>query len=364
MLVLNSTSNSTMPPRPNSTDFPPRDLNLALAEVIILAAIFICAFFGNSIMLFVLCCKRKHPSRMHIFMMHLCIADLLVAIFQVFPQFIWDITDLFIASDFVCRLVTYVQVVGMFSSTYMTVGMTVDRYQAVCFPLVTFQGRRARWNIVVGATWLLSLLLSVPQMFVFSRTEVSPGVHTCYANFVGTWGRKAYVMWICITVFVLPTVILVVCQATICHVLWSNMYVKTHHDETGNSNQLMLSRVSNVNSISRAMIKTVKMTIVIVIVYIMCWMPFMVMQLWSIWDPHPPKTMDAAFTICMLLASLNSCTNPWIYMAFSRSLPTWLGCGACSKRRSRSRGPREESMTTSSLNFGSSSWANCESPSL
>nr|BCU04854.1 vasotocin V2-type receptor [Eptatretus burgeri] len=359
MLVLNSTNNSMMPPSPNSTGFPPRDLDLAMAEVITLAVIFIFALFGNAIMVSVLCCKRKQPSRMHIFMMHLCIADLLVAIFQVFPQLIWDITDLFMASDFVCRLITYLQVVGMFSSTYMTVGMTIDRYQAVCFPLVTFQGRRARWNIVVGATWLLSLLLSIPQIFVFSLTEISPGVHTCYANFVGNWGRKAYVMWICIAVFVVPTIILVVCQTTICHVLWSNMYTKTHRNVAGNSNQLMLSRVNNVNSISRAMVKTVKMTIVIVIVYIICWTPFMVMQLWNIWDPHPPK-IAALFTICMLLASLNSCTNPWIYMAFSRSFPTWLGCGVCSKRRSRTRGPREESVTTSSLNFGSSSWTNCE----
>ncbi|KTG33799.1 hypothetical protein cypCar_00015521 [Cyprinus carpio] len=59
-------------------------------------------------------------------------------------------------------------------------------------------------------------------------------------------------------------------------------------------------------------------------------------QLWAAWDPNPPN-QGAAFTILMLLASLNSCTNPWIYTAFSnsvsRELFALLRCHTGSPRR-------------------------------
>ncbi|KAG8007745.1 Isotocin receptor [Nibea albiflora] len=50
---------------------------------------------------------------MYYFMKHLSIADLVVAIFQVLPQLIWDITFRFYGPDLLCRLVKYLQVVDM-----------------------------------------------------------------------------------------------------------------------------------------------------------------------------------------------------------------------------------------------------------
>lgn len=40
--------------------------------------------------------------------------------------------------------------------------------------------------------------------------------------------------------------------------------------------------------VSRAMFKTLRMTLVIVLVYAMCWSPFFTVQLWAAWDPSPP----------------------------------------------------------------------------
>lgn len=52
----------------------------------------------------------------------------------------------------------------------------------------------------------------------------------------------------------------------------------------------------------------------------------------------PPSFSGMAFTILMLLASLNSCTNPWIYTAFSssvsRELLALLRCRPTLPRRS------------------------------
>lgn len=52
----------------------------------------------------------------------------------------------------------------------------------------------------------------------------------------------------------------------------------------------------------------------------------------------------------MLLASLNSCTNPWIYAAFSSSVSSELRSLLCwaRKRDPPSPGPPEESCATGS----------------
>lgn len=269
----------------------PRDERLAQVEITLLSIIFITAGILNFGVLFLVCKRRKQLSRMRVFVFHLCVADLVVTFFQVCPQLMWDITDRFVGPDVLCRLVKYLQVVGMFASTYMIVAMTVDRYQAVCKPMVTFQRRRARCNAPVCAAWCVSVIGSLPQIFIFSRVEVAPGVHDCWAHFIKPWGLRAYVSWTTLVIFVLPILTVTVCQVRICRA------VKTHRDGEAASRPLS-SRASNVGGVSKARVKTVKMTVVIVVAYVICWAPFFTVQLWSVWDDDAPthsKTNKAAF---------------------------------------------------------------------
>uniref|UniRef100_S4RF42 Arginine vasopressin receptor 2 n=1 Tax=Petromyzon marinus TaxID=7757 RepID=S4RF42_PETMA len=314
-------------PRPGANGSASRNERneaLARAEVAVLFAMFACTTLGNSVLLTALYRRRKHASRMHVFMVHLCLADLVVAFFQVLPQLAWDITDVFLASDFACRFIKYMQIVGMFASTYMIVGTTVDRYQAVCFPMVTFKKRMAYWNAPVCAVWVVSLLLSVPQAVIFAKGEVYPGVYDCWGTFQPMWGVKAYITWMAMAIFVVPTAVLVWCQTKICRVIRLNIYFKTPQAEAaaaasaeaargrGGGGRPAQGRVSSVTGVSRAMVKTVKMTLVIVIVYVLCWSPFFVAQLWSVWDPNPPFEDASVVRLVLIhLAFVKRCCG-WI----------------------------------------------------
>ncbi|KAG5838241.1 hypothetical protein ANANG_G00221690 [Anguilla anguilla] len=367
---------------------------------------------------------------MHLFMINLCVADLVVAFFQVLPQLVWDITLWFQGPDALCRLVKYLQVVGMFASSYMIVAMTVDRHYAICCPLQAYRGgAMSRWNVPIMVAWGLSLLLSVPQVFIFSRVEVYPGVFQCWAKFVEPWGLKAYVTWVTLAVFILPALVITICQVRIFREIHNNIYLKSERRVSAElrknsvlfrywphassycpascdpSELITLNPTSSENgssvgapapvprvppaadsslhppgqttslphgrtpslhpddvisdgspdlfpppaaplpvplpssSVSRAVSKTARMTLVIVLVYTVCWSPYFIVQLWGAWDTNAPKE-GAAFTILMLLANLNSCTNPWIYTAFSnsvsRDLKALLPC--CSNSRELRRG--------------------------
>ncbi|XP_061592193.1 vasopressin V2 receptor isoform X2 [Cololabis saira] len=378
-----------------------RDQGLARAEIAVLGVVLAVTTLGNSFVLWVLLRRRKHNAPMHLFMVNLCVADLVVALFQAYRV-----------------------------------------------------GAMSNWNTPVVVAWGLALVLSIPQMFIFSRSEVAPGEFECWGHFAEPWGLKAYVTWMTVAVFLLPALIITICQIRIFREIHNNIYLKSermvmaelkkseilfrfhsfkkederardrgkqasggggrdvrggqliksvnnnphnniHNNQVGdcydytpsalqysscsgehmtttttsplqhqvlsssdfqesftNSPRCSVDQVppqppsSPPPSISKAMTKTVRMTLVIVLVYTVCWSPFFIVQLWAAWDPNPPD-QGVAFTILMLLASLNSCTNPWIYTAFSSSVSRELqNLLHCRSRIGRRGSMHDDSTTT------------------
>jgi len=101
----------------NQTNPLKRNEEVAKVEVAVLALVLFLALTGNLCVLLAIHTTKHSQSRMYYLMKHLSIADLVVAIFQVLPQLIWDITFRYYGPDILCRLVKYLQVVGMFAST-------------------------------------------------------------------------------------------------------------------------------------------------------------------------------------------------------------------------------------------------------
>lgn len=60
-----------------------RDMALAQAEIGVLSLVLALTTLSNSFVLWVLLRRRKHNAPMHLFMVNLCVADLVVAFFQV-----------------------------------------------------------------------------------------------------------------------------------------------------------------------------------------------------------------------------------------------------------------------------------------
>uniref|UniRef100_A0A673WXX5 Arginine vasopressin receptor 1A n=1 Tax=Salmo trutta TaxID=8032 RepID=A0A673WXX5_SALTR len=312
---------------PNGSDPFGRNEEVAKIEITVLSITFVVAVIGNVSVLLAMYNTKKKTSRMHLFIRHLSIADLVVAFFQVLPQLCWEITFRFYGPDFLCRIVKHLQVMGMFASTYMMVMMTLDRYIAICHPLKTLQQPTQRSYIMIISTWMSSLVLSMPQYFIFSLSEIKNGseVYDCWGHFIEPWGVKAYITWITVSIFLIPVFILMIFYGFICNSIWKNIKYKTKKTPVGGASKNGLmgkSSVSSVTTISRAKLRTVKMTFVIVLAYIICWSPFFIVQMWSVWDENFAwdESENTAVSLSALLASLNSCCNPWIYMIFSGHL--------------------------------------------
>ncbi|XP_059002502.1 vasopressin V1b receptor [Mustela nigripes] len=354
--AANPTPQGTLSAPNATTPWLGRDEELAKAEIGVLATILVLATGGNLTVLLTLGQRSRKRSRMHLFVLHLALTDLGVALFQVLPQLLWDITYRFQGPDLLCRAVKYLQVLSMFASTYMLLAMTLDRYLAVCHPLRSLQQPSQSAYPLIAAPWLLAAVFSLPQVFIFSLREViqGTGVLDCWAHFHVPWGPRVYITWTTLAIFVLPVAMLTACYSLIYREICKNLKVKTQArkvegrgwrtwDRTSPSGPAVAtrglpSRVSSINTISRAKIQTVKMTFVIVLAYIACWAPFFSVQMWSVWDKNAPDedSTNVAFTISMLLGNLSSCCNPWVYMGFNSHLrPRPLRRLACCGPRPR-----------------------------
>lgn len=288
-LNMGMSGNSTELLNSNGSDPFARNEEVAQIEIMVLSITFVVAVIGNMSVLLAVHNTKKKISRMHLFIKHLSLADLVVAFFQVLPQLCWEITFRFYGSDFLCRIVKHLQVMGMFASTYMMVMMTLDRYIAICHPLKTLQQSNQRSYIMIISTWMCSLALSTPQYFIFSLSEIENGseVYDCWAHFIEPWGAKAYITWMTVGIFLVPVTILMMCYGFICHSIWTNIKFKKRKGTTGGATKNGLigkNSVSSITTISRAKLRTVKMTFVIVLAYIVCWAPFFIVQMWSVWD--------------------------------------------------------------------------------
>ncbi|XP_061875633.1 uncharacterized protein LOC133629036 [Colius striatus] len=169
---------------------------------------------------------------------------------------------------------------------------------------------RRRWGPLATA-WTLALLFGLPQVGIFARREVGPGEEDCWATFIQPWGARAYVTWVALAVLVAPAALL------------GGLQVAVTRELAPGGRRVGLAR---------ARAKSHRMAMVVLGVYVGCWAPFFCAQLWAVWDPRAPVE-GPAFTILMLLANLNSCTNPWIYAAFSTSLSRAMGRILCPCRR-------------------------------
>lgn len=95
---------------------------------------------------------------------NLAASDLIVTFFCNVTDVVWELTVQWYAGNVACKLVKYVQLFGLYLSTYIVVVIAVDRCSAVLDPLSQRTTARRRTRILVAISWLLSAIFSLPQV--------------------------------------------------------------------------------------------------------------------------------------------------------------------------------------------------------
>lgn len=141
----------------------PQFTELSLIKTVVLSVMFFIALIGNSATLFRMFQMRRRRSTINQLIMHLATADLIVTFFCNVTDAVWSSTIQWYAGDTACKLVKFLQVFGLYSSTYVIVIISVDRCLAILDPISKNKAPgRVRTMLIVA--WTLSALFSLPQV--------------------------------------------------------------------------------------------------------------------------------------------------------------------------------------------------------
>ncbi|KAI4875512.1 hypothetical protein NFI96_009693 [Prochilodus magdalenae] len=126
--------------------------------------IFLLAIPGNLVVGFVVVSSRHELSRSDLFLFHLALADLMLAL--TLPLSAVSILQGWVFGNAMCKLVSMALEVNFYSSILFLVCISADRYILVVHAATEGRARfRGRWIpswIACACVWMVGLLLSVP----------------------------------------------------------------------------------------------------------------------------------------------------------------------------------------------------------
>ncbi|KAG1683067.1 Cardioacceleratory peptide receptor [Nymphon striatum] len=308
----------------------------------VLWIIFATIVIGNCAVLLALALSKSRRSRMTFFIMHLAIAGrklhyLSVGLVHVLTDIVWKTTIRFDGGPVVCKIVKYCQVVVTFSSTYVLVALSIDRFDAIIHPM-NFSSSWTRAKILIAIAWILSAVFSTPMLFLYDIEMVS-GLPQCWIDLKGDTEWQVYIMVIALALFFIPTLIITACYGAIMYTIWTKSKTMMGTTVTNRSNfnnkgklanggagakkngENCSKRASSRGIIPKAKIKTVKMTCVIVMVFVFCWSPYFLFDIFQVFGHVKPSARNVAIaTFINSLSPLNSAANPIIYCLFSTAV--------------------------------------------
>lgn len=151
-------------------DHAPQLSSSGLLKVYVLTVMALFSLLGNLLTIWNIYKTRitrrnsRHTwSAIYSLMFHLSIADVLVTGFCLIGEAAWCYTVQWLANELTCKLVKLFQMFSLYLSTYVLVLIGVDRWIAVKYPMKSLNMAK-RCHRLLGGTYILSLVLSLPQV--------------------------------------------------------------------------------------------------------------------------------------------------------------------------------------------------------
>jgi gonadotropin-releasing hormone receptor len=135
----------------------------------VLTVMAVLSFIGNAWTIMSIrmnrCGKRSHQtwSAVYTLILHLSIVDLLVTLFCLAGEAAWSYTVAWLAGNAACKIFKFLQMFSLYLSTFVLVLIGVDRFVVVKYPMKSLNTAR-RLNRLLVFIWILSLILSIPQV--------------------------------------------------------------------------------------------------------------------------------------------------------------------------------------------------------
>ncbi|XP_031820566.1 orexin receptor type 2 isoform X1 [Sarcophilus harrisii] len=302
--------------------------------------VFIVALIGN-VLVCVAVWKNHHMRTVtNYFIVNLSLADVLVTITCLPATLVVDITETWFFGQSLCKVIPYLQTVSVSVSVLTLSCIALDRWYAICHPLMfKSTAKRARNSIVI--IWIVSCIIMIPQAIVMECSNVLPDLANkttlftvCDEHWGGEIYPKMYHTCFFLVTYMAPLCLMVLAYLQIFRKLWCRqipgtssvvqrrwkpLYPATH--TRGGPGQQTKSRISAVTAEIkqiRARRKTARMLMVVLLVFAICYLPIsilnMLKRVFGMFSyTEDRETVYAWFTFSHWLVYANSAANPIIY---------------------------------------------------
>ncbi|XP_003781822.1 C-C chemokine receptor type 4 [Otolemur garnettii] len=256
--------------------------------------VFLFGLLGNSVVVLVLLKYKRLRSMTDVYLLNLAISDLLF-VFSL-PFWGYYAADQWIFGLGLCKIISWIYLVGFYSGIFFIMLMSIDRYLAIVHAVFSLRARTLTYGVITSlATWSVAVFASLPGL-LFS---------TCYTERNHTYCKTKYSVnsttWkvlssleINILGLVIPLGVMLFCYS---------MIIKTlQHCKNEKKN------------------KAVKMIFAVVVLFLGFWTPYNIVlfletlvELEVLQDCTFERYLDYAMQATETLAFVHCCLNPVIY---------------------------------------------------
>lgn len=259
--------------------------------------VFIIGLVGNILVVLVLVQKKRLKSMTSVYLLNLAISDL-IFLFTLPFWIDYNLRNNWIFGDSLCKLLSGLYYIGLYSEIFFIILLTIDRYLAIVHAVFALRARTVTIGIISSIfTWGLAIFTAIPG-FHFSKTQLEIKQVTCSLHFPHTsfrqW-KQFQALKLNILGMVLPLVVMIVCYTGIIRIL--------------------LRRPNEQKA------KAVRLIFVIMIIFFLFWTPYNLTMFVSAFQDvfftkecEQSKQLDVAIQVTEVIAYTHCCVNPIIYV--------------------------------------------------
>ncbi|XP_072164911.1 RYamide receptor-like [Diadema setosum] len=262
---------------------------------ILFALVTILGVGGNSIICYIVLGHARMRTVTNYSIVNLAVSDILMAVMCVNFSFYAAMYLSWPFGEFMCKAVSYIQSVSVSVSIFTLVSISVDRYIAICYPLVPRMGStRALW--VIAVIWITACVVALPSV-IFSTVGTEGAATFCSESH---WEHtKIYTYVLMAIQYFVPLCVLAVAYGRIGYVIWSRRTPGETQDRRINGSKT----------------KLVKMFAMVVLLFTLCYLPIHMFNI--IQEVHSAvlyyRYIKLVYLTVLLAAMSNCVYNPFIY---------------------------------------------------
>ncbi|ELV09204.1 C-C chemokine receptor type 4 [Tupaia chinensis] len=256
--------------------------------------VFVFGLLGNSVVVLVLFKYKRLKSMTDMYLLNLAVSDLLFVLSL--PFWGYYAADQWVFGLGLCKVVSWMYLVGFYSGIFFIMLMSIDRYLAIVHAVFALRARTLRYAVITSvATWSVAIFASLPGLLFSScYTEHNRTYCKTRYSFNATTWKVLNSLEVNVLGLVIPLGIMLFCYSTIVRTL--------QHCKNEKKN------------------KAVKMIFAVVVLFLGFWTPYnvvvfleMLVDLEVVQNCTFEKYLDLALQATETLAFVHCCLNPVIY---------------------------------------------------